>query len=366
MAKAKYTKGSDGYYQTKVWDGTYTELGKKKYVTLRTDKSSKALEKLVNEHNRAVEERRLVKKTDMLFTTYAKTWRTVYKANREKNTLAMYDRIIGKFSVLEGVRLCDISRLHYQTVINNADGHPRTQQQIVLTFKQILKSAVADRYLPANIIPDIFDHADRIKYYASEKRPLTETEKAAVFRADLLPQEKAFLYVLYGCGLRRGEALALTRFDIDLQRCTLSVRRALAFDGNSAYIKGTKSSNGIRTVPIPSKVLPFLRTYCHDIHREKLFCTRDGSWVTKSSYRKMWSRILAGLQAVADGPIEGLTAHVFRHNYCTNLCYQIPAISIGKVAELLGDTEKMVLEVYNHIIAEKEDTAGAVESALNF
>lgn len=29
MAKAKYTKGSDGYYQTKVWDGTYTELGKK-------------------------------------------------------------------------------------------------------------------------------------------------------------------------------------------------------------------------------------------------------------------------------------------------------------------------------------------------
>ena len=25
MATAKYTKGKDGYYQAKVWDGTYTE-----------------------------------------------------------------------------------------------------------------------------------------------------------------------------------------------------------------------------------------------------------------------------------------------------------------------------------------------------
>ncbi len=366
MAKAKYTKGSDGYFQAKVWDGTYTDLGKKHYISLRTDKSSKALERMVNEHNRAVEERRLVKKTDMLFIAYAKSWRDVYKANREKNTLAMYDRIINKFKILEGVRLRDISRMHYQMVINNADGHPRTQQQIALTFKQILKSAVADKYLPANIIPDIFDHTDRIKYTASEKRPLTEIEKVAVFRADLLPQDKAFVYILYGCGLRRGEALALTRFDVDLERRILSVRRALAFDGNNPYIKSTKSSNGVRTVPIPSRIYPYLRSYCHSIHREKLFCTSSGGWITKSSYRKMWARITADLQAAADGPISGLTAHVFRHNYCTNLCYQIPAVSIGKVAELLGDTEKMVLEVYNHIIAEKEDAAGAVEKALNF
>ena len=32
----------------------------------------------------------------------------------------------------------------------------------------------------------------------------------------------------------------------------------------------------------------------------------------------------------------------------------------------MGDTEKMVLDVYNHIILEKEDAASAVESAMNF
>ena len=366
MAKAKYTKDSKGYFQTKVWDGTYTDLGRKHYITLRTTKSSKELERMVIEHNRKVEERQYVKNTDITFVKYARTWRDVYKANREKNTLAMYDRIINKFSVLEGVKLCDISRLHYQMLINNADGHPRTQQQIALTFKQVLKSAVADRYLPANIVSDIFSNTDRIKYTANEKRPLTSAEKTAVFEAVLNPQDKAFLYILYGCGLRRGEALALTRFDVDLERKILSVRRAAAFDKNDQYIKSTKSANGVRTVPIPSKVYPFLASYCKSIHRERLFCMKNGDPITKSSYRKMWKRIINALQDAAAEPIIGLTAHVFRHNYCTNLCYQIPDVSIGKIAELLGDTEKMVLEVYNHIVAEKENPADAVEKALNF
>lgn len=70
------------------------------------------------------------------------------------------------------------------------------------------------------------------------------------------------------------------------------------------------------------------------------------------------------MQEVSDQEITGLTAHVFRHNYCTNLCYQIPTISIKKIATLLGDTDKMVMEVYNHIIMEKEDASIAVNNAM--
>ena len=72
------------------------------------------------------------------------------------------------------------------------------------------------------------------------------------------------------------------------------------------------------------------------------------------------------MQEAAPENITGLTAHIFRHNYCTNLCYQIPKISIKKIAQLLGDTEKMVLDVYNHIILEKEDAASAVNDSINF
>ncbi len=62
-------------------------------------------------------------------------------------------------------------------------------------------------------------------------------------------------------------------------------------------------------------------------------------------------------------PIQGLTAHIFRHDYCTQLCYQVPRISTKMIAKMLGDTEKMVLDVYSHIDEEKEDVIGAINLA---
>ncbi len=79
----------------------------------------------------------------------------------------------------------------------------------------------------------------------------------------------------------------------------------------------------------------------------------------------MWERILSAMNDVSDSPITGLTAHVFRHNYCTSLCYQIPKISIKMVAKLMGDTEAVVLNVYNHLMMEKEDYENAVNAAVN-
>lgn len=91
--------------------------------------------------------------------------------------------------------------------------------------------------------------------------------------------------------------------------------------------------------------------------------------MTASSYRKMWESILKKMNAAAEGSdsiqkINGLTAHVFRHNYCANLCYQMPNISIKRIAQLLGDTEKMVLEVYNHVLDEKENVQETIANAI--
>ena len=85
--------------------------------------------------------------------------------------------------------------------------------------------------------------------------------------------------------------------------------------------------------------------------------------ITLSSYRRMWERIKKAI-SVETGERCTLTAHILRHNYCTSLCYQIPTVSIKRIAQLLGDTERMVIEVYNHVILQKEDAAGAVEDAL--
>lgn len=362
MAKAKYTKDNKGYFQTKVWDGSYSD-GKKHYITLRTKKGSRTLENMVNEHKQNIWERKYVRQADILFLEYARKWKEVYKYGQSGNTLSMYENIIEKHLIAVQCKISDVNRMHYHMLINSITGN-RTKQQVSMTFKQIIKSAIKDNLLPPIAYDDIFADASPIKYKAPEKRALTESEKDAVFKADLNLSDKVFLYILYGCGLRRGEALALTRFDISMERRELTVSKALAFEGNNPYLKCTKTSNGERTVPIPGMVWETIEEYVKSIKGTILFTSKSNGYLSKSSYRKMWDRILRNMGEVSKEPIEGLTAHIFRHNYCASLCYKIPEISIRKVAELMGDTDKMVIDVYNHVISSKENPHEVVANAL--
>ena len=367
MATQKYKRGADGFFKTKVWDGTYNPDGTKHRKNLRSSKSSRDLEKMVERFAQAVEQRTQIKKNDISFLEYARSWKSVYKASKSNGTKAMYENIIEKhFSCLESVSLQQIERIHLQVLLNNASGKPRTQEQIMMTFFQVLKSAVSDHLFPSNVLIDIRESAESIRYAPEEKRPLTEYERKAVFKAAFHDMDKIFVYIIYGCGLRRGEALALTIFDFNLRARTVTVNKSHEFIGNIPHLKEPKSKNGYRSVPISDSIFPEVERYITHLkacNRTYLFTGRQGTPCTKSSYRKMWERILQAMQEAAPENITGLTAHIFRHNYCTSLCYQIPTISIKKIAQLMGDTERMVLDVYNHMVLEKEDAASAVNAA---
>ena len=102
--------------------------------------------------------------------------------------------------------------------------------------------------------------------------------------------------------------------------------------------------------------------------------------ITHSAYVKMWDSIRNKLKKsyikhsgdrMPDwGRVgfEDLTAHIFRLNYCTRLCYARAEghnLTTKKIAALLGDSEKMVLDVYSHIMEEKERPMEAIESVLS-
>ena len=362
MAKAKYTKQKNGYFQTRIWNGDYTENGSKKYIIIRSRKSSKDLEEKVKEHNIKIANREFVRTTNVTFYQYAKQWMNLYKSDKALNTQKMYDNIIEKHLININCNIKDLNRGHYVMLLNNTSGD-RTKQQISLTMKQIVKSAIKDKLLPAPIFDEIFIDSIKVKYKPKDKRPLTENEKEAIKKADFSPREKVFIYILYGCGLRRGEAIALTRFDISLERKELTVNKAIAFDVNTPILKDTKNLKH-RTVPIPESIYPVINSYIKSLKGTNLFSMPDGSYITKSSLDKMWKSIIKKMQAVSREKIVGLTPHIFRHNYCSSLCYKIPEISIGKIASLLGDTPKMVIEVYNHEIVEKERPVETVSSAM--
>lgn len=135
MAK-KYKERADGRYQARVWLGEYKENGQKKYRNVYSTKSSGDLERQIEQLKKNLKEGTYTVSVDTLFITYAENWLNVYKVSKSKNSQAMYANIIKKhFRPLEGIRLKDIKRLHFQILINNSLEHPRTCQQISITFK---------------------------------------------------------------------------------------------------------------------------------------------------------------------------------------------------------------------------------------
>lgn len=362
MAKAKYTRGKDGYFQTKVWDGTYNDDGTKHRITLRSAKSSADLEKQVNALKNDVANRSNIVTTHQDVWSYAVDWLSLCKSNKSKNTIFMYDRIIQNYmDVCKGLSFSALSFRHVQAAITAASDKPRTCQQILLTFKQVVKAAIRDRLLPPAAYMEIFEGIDAPKYRPGEKRPLTSFEKEAIFSAEFTPKQKAFIYTLYYTGIRRGEALALTRFDFNFRSEEVNINKAVAFDDNDSYMKDPKSSHGHRKIPLPQPYVQYMRdVYFPQMTGTLLFPMSSGEAMTKSSFRKFWDGIIRKINLASTGTEDlsiaiNLTPHVFRHNYCTELCYQVPSISFDTVASWLGDTKAMVVEVYSHALIEKEN-----------
>lgn len=368
----KYKKGKNGYYTARVWDGTYLPSGKKRYKFLRSKKSSGDLERQVREFQKQVEASGGASTTDpdITLTDLAKDWLIVCKAQVEPSTRAMYELAIGYFGQIGDMPVRSLEAKHLQILINENSDHPRTCQKIQLTYRQVIKYAVRLHVARPTALDDLCGGASVPKYKAPEKRILKPDELVAIRKADLNVRDRAFLRLLVGCGLRREEALALRGSDIDFQHHTVTINKAVGYVRDAPYLKDTKNHKH-RTLPLPKATENALRA---------LLLTRKGSErtgllfpmvedsakgeaggpMTNGAYQSMWRRIRDRVQREMAEPVPGFTAHVCRHNYCTQLCYQVPGISLNKVADMLGDSLAVTLKVYSHIMEEKENISGVV------
>jgi integrase len=374
MGKSKYTYNPERKeWFTLVYDGTVSSKGVKHRKRISSKKSSADLERKVAAFKSQMGETYQIK--GITFGEYADLWYDLYKTNKELNTQRMYKSTLKYLEPIRHIPLTEIKHSHFQMIINMNSEHPKTCKNIKLTFSQIIKSAVRDRYLPRTASEDITMDISLPKYVKPLKRPLTSSEKEAFKLAELDERKRAFVTILYYCGLRRGEVLALTPEDFDFEKNTVSVSKVIVFSNNIPHLKPyPKSDNGIRSVPLPEAAVEILKDYVSNCEGY-LFKGCQSEYMSETAYKRMWESILTSMNMAlgynpfkkkdkGEKPIQGLTAHVFRHNYCTMLCYQIPKISTKKIAQLMGDTEKVVLDVYSHIVEEEEQITEALNSAF--
>lgn len=349
MAARRYTRRKDGYYATTAWDGTYTDDGRKRRVVLYA-KTARELDAKVRELALRVERGDVIKSDGDDLLSLAARWYREEKKGRAASTKQFYKGLIERhLQPLAGVKPDALGVSLVRQILDAAEGRERTQEQILLVLRQVIAYAAREKRMAKSAAAELLDALPTIRHTAAEKRVLTDGEKAAVFSAELPDKEKCFLFLLYGCGLRREEALGLRTVDFDYAGHVTVSRARVLLEGGATDTKGPKSKRGARTLPLPGSIRGVVEEYAKKCDGD-LFPDID-----KKAYDRFWRRIRRAIEKVCPDS-EGLTAHIFRHNYCTELCYQIPTLSVKNVARLLGDTEQMVLNVYSHLDLLREPT----------
>jgi len=178
----------------------------------------------------------------------------------------------------------------------------------------------------------------------SRRRPpevLSEAEaivllKACSTRAPTGVRNRALIAVLWRCGLRISEALALELRDVDLQAGTVRVRHG----------KGDRS----RTVGLDEQTTAMLARWIDRRRklgpgaRAPIFCTLQGGRIDSSYVRRMLPRLAA--KAGIDRRVH---AHGLRHTYAAELAREGTAINV--IRDALGHTSLAVTDRYLRDVA---------------
>ena len=243
-----------------------------------------------------------------------------------------------------------------------------TVRKIHSTLHKALAQAVADGLIPRNAAD-----VKAPRPAPEEMRPLSEAEACAFLDAAKDSGDRFEpLYVLaITTGLRRGELLGLRWDDVDLQRGTLRVGRALVREGGRHLLGETKTRRGRRQVNLTPRTVAALKAHrkrqlerkvkLASLYKDHglIFPSETGTPVNpenlvKRSFKPLLKK--AGLPEIR--------FHDLRHTCATLLLGR--GVHPKIVQELLGHaTIAMTLDNYSHYLPSMGDQAsGAMGDAL--
>lgn len=309
--------------------------------------------------------------SDITFEKYSDQWIQTYKANRAKQTQEMYIYALRKCEELNPVPVKKITKSMCQQIVNESWDHPSSARNIVLTLKQIFKTAAADGIIATNPASSLsLPKKPQSKFYLLTKEDLEKVKNAPLNESDRL-----LVTILQVFGLRPAEALALQPNDFDWKNGVLRITKAVELaNDNRGRIKNTKTDVS-RDIPIPEELSALLREQIRAIKSVFLFTKADGGLYTKSAYRRMSERVHKAVNEViiadklkelekadkltkekeaqirATNYIPEFSLYSFRHRRATDLYYltQTTGLSTKKAAYLMGHSEIIFLKTYSHV-----------------
>jgi len=159
---------------------------------------------------------------------------------------------------------------------------------------------------------------------------LSKEEIKLILNAHSNIKHKMMLSLIYSCGLRCGELLALQPVQIDSIRNIVLLKNA----------KGKKD----RIVPLSPKILEMLRDY-YKVYKPKTYLFEGQNVGLQYDARSLQLILKQALQK--SGITKPATLHWLRHSYATHLLES--GTDLRYIQELLGHNSSKTTEIYTHV-----------------
>jgi integrase len=209
-----------------------------------------------------------------------------------------------------------------------ADRSPEHARKALVALRVVIRLAIRDGVVPASVDPCRGVRQPRSDGVERDVRVLTPAEADALLAAAegddaRLGRSLAapLIALLLGCGLRTGEALALTWGDgLDLDLARVRIFQTLDRDRDSAgrltIVPGAKSSAGVREIPLPPSLSVRLKRHFMATSRPApgslVFSDALGTPIyAKGALAHLWRRVVGAAALAPPAP----TLHHLRHTW---------------------------------------------------
>ncbi|WSI24418.1 site-specific integrase [Streptomyces sp. NBC_01343] len=285
----------------------------------------------------------------VLFGTYAADW--IKERELTSTTRRLYRSLLKHHldPVFGSVNVAEISaplvRRWRADKLAGGTG-PTTVAKAYALLRAVLGTALSDQMIRRN--PCQIKGASTVH---TPERPTATVQEVYALAAAVQPRFRALVLMAGFLGLRWGELIGLHRRDIDLDRGTLRVRRAVAeLENGQREIKAPKSAAGKRTVSIPGVIVPEIRqhleTYAEGGADGRVFIGAKGATPRRNHFNLLWHK------ACRKAGIKGLHFHDLRHT--GNTLAASTGASTRELMARMGHSTARAALIYQHASADRE------------
>lgn len=318
-------------------DGRYV----KTFVDPVTGKRKSFYGKSEREINRKILEYQAKKETGRTFKEVADEWWEMAEPDLAVQSVRGYDvarrRALEFFG--EDVFIKDITALQISKYISSLASQGfgyKTVAKAKLIVNLIFKHAVVYGDVDINRCSDVSVPRNLPK---TTRSAATHDDEQAIMNAD---DEWIVPFIALMSGLRKGEILALQWKDIDFDNNLISVTKSVGHNGNTPFVKETKTEAGERRVPLLKPLRDRLEAIA-DKTPEHYIASTDGgkSPLTAKVYETRYKRYKERNNISA-------TAHPLRHSFATLAIEN--EVPLKSLQGLMGHAQaSTTIDIYAHV-----------------